>query len=86
MDSGSFVAPVDLPSSVRWPYGGMRDVPLAFNLELPHPKPGENQSEWGYPVTPARSIRPRARACPIETPGIASNNPSIANHAQCIGT
>ncbi len=32
------------------------DVPTAFAPELPNPVPGEDQSEWGYPIT--LQIRP----------------------------
>lgn len=36
---------------IRWPHDGMRDVPTRFEPELPNPVPGEDQGDWGYPIT-----------------------------------
>jgi uncharacterized protein YkwD len=36
---------------VMWPHDEMQSVPLAFVPEIPNPIPGENQAEWGYPIT-----------------------------------
>ena len=36
---------------MKWPHEGQRDVPLAWQPELPNPVPDEDQSGWGYPIT-----------------------------------
>ena len=51
LDCGSFVAPVVGEGHVVWPYDGMKNVPLSFAPELPHPVPGQDESQFGYPVT-----------------------------------
>lgn len=51
LDSGSVVREVEFAWEVAWPPDGMSDVPRRFQPELPNPFPGEDQSEWGYPIT-----------------------------------
>lgn len=51
LDCGSFVAPVLGEGHVVWPYDDMKNVPLSFAPELPNPVPGEDESQFGYPVT-----------------------------------
>ena len=56
LDVGSLVLPTEIDSAILWPFGGMKNVPRSFNPELPNPVPGENQAEWGYPVTLQRYV------------------------------
>jgi hypothetical protein len=51
LDSGSLVAPVEDTRFVTWPHDQSTNVPRRFPGELPNPVPGEDQSQWGYPVT-----------------------------------
>jgi hypothetical protein len=58
LDSGSLVEPwMKDDRFVVWPHDGMRNVPLRFRRELPHPVPGENQNRWGYPITLQGTLR-----------------------------
>lgn len=36
---------------VAWPYDGMPDAPTRFRPEMPNPVPGEDQAQFGYPIT-----------------------------------
>lgn len=36
---------------VAWPPDGASDVPTRFNLELPEPVPGQDHTNFGYPIT-----------------------------------
>lgn len=49
LDCTSVVLPS--PRSVLWPEDGATEVPLRFVPELPNPVPGEDQAEFGYPIT-----------------------------------
>lgn len=51
LDVGTLVLPDKSPYTVVWPCDGMENVPRRFLPELPNPVPGEDQGEWGYPVT-----------------------------------
>jgi hypothetical protein len=51
LDADSLAMPPETETTVVWPPDGRRDVPLRFQPELPNPVPGEDQGEWGYPVT-----------------------------------
>ena len=51
LDSGTLSAPAERECTVVWPASGATEVTLSFAPELPNPVPGEDQSEWGYPVT-----------------------------------
>lgn len=51
MDTGSLLNEYQGPAHVKWPHEGQRDVPLAWQPELPNPVPDEDQSGWGYPIT-----------------------------------
>jgi hypothetical protein len=51
LDCGSMVTTWDGDWAVKWPWDGMKKVPLAFRPELPNPVPGADQSTWGYPIT-----------------------------------
>src|SRR6185503_6961817 len=51
LDAGSLVAPPEESWFVRWPPFNGSGIPRRFPGELPNPVPGEDQSQWGYPVT-----------------------------------
>ncbi len=51
LDSASMVEPTQWPTLVVWPPHRGKDMPRRFAPELPSPKPGEDQSKWGYPIT-----------------------------------
>jgi hypothetical protein len=51
LDAGSIVDTSSRYGWTGWPYDGMKDVPRAFVPELPNPIPGQDQAEFGYPVT-----------------------------------
>jgi hypothetical protein len=51
LDCGTYVAPYEGVAHVLYPHDGMTDVPLSFQAELPHPVPGEDESQFGFPVT-----------------------------------
>jgi len=51
LDSGSLSMNIWYEAEASWPFDGMRNVPTKFQPELPNPLPGEDQSQWGYPVT-----------------------------------
>lgn len=51
LDSGSLVGPSEKVCFVPWPPANSKDMPRRFPGELPNPVPGEDQSQWGYPVT-----------------------------------
>lgn len=64
LDSGSVVCEVEFAWEVAWPPDGMSDVPRRFQPELPNPFPGEDQGEWGYPIT--LQLGPRRNAATPE--------------------
>ena len=51
LDTGSLLNQFQGKAHVCWPHRNQKDVPLRFRPELPNPVPGEDQSEWGYPIT-----------------------------------
>ena len=51
LDTSSLVLQPWRDHWVMWPPEGMKDVPRAWQPELPNPVPGEDQDGWGYPVT-----------------------------------
>lgn len=51
LDCASIVGHSHEDVYVMWPKPDQKAVPLRFAPELPNPVPGEDQSEWGYPVT-----------------------------------
>ncbi len=57
LDASSLASPSDSTWEVHWPKDEARDVPLSFALEIPNPVPGEDESNWGYPITFQRSDR-----------------------------
>ncbi|MBI5851274.1 MAG: CAP domain-containing protein [Planctomycetes bacterium] len=57
LDSGSMVASRQDSWHVAWPPDGMTDVPVRFVPELPNPVPGEDQAQWGYPITLQLGVR-----------------------------
>jgi hypothetical protein len=51
LDTSSLVAPYWETTWITWPPRKAKNIPLTFQPELPNPVPGEDQSEWGYPIT-----------------------------------
>ena len=51
LDAGSLVEADSSARLVSWPPRDMKGVPVAFQPELPSPVPGQDQKQWGYPVT-----------------------------------
>jgi hypothetical protein len=51
LDTNSLVAPYRLDCWVAWPPADEKDIPRRFVPEMPNPVPGEEQAEWGYPIT-----------------------------------
>jgi hypothetical protein len=51
MDAGSVVAELGYPWRAIWPADGTLNVPTSFVAEIPNPFPGQDQSNWGYPIT-----------------------------------
>jgi hypothetical protein len=51
LDAASLCAPPDSVCFVTWPPSGGASMPRRFPGELPNPVPGEDQSQWGCPVT-----------------------------------
>jgi hypothetical protein len=51
LDVKALVAPTTEALRVAWPPAGATSVPRRFRPELPSPSPGEDQTEWGYPIT-----------------------------------
>lgn len=51
LDVGSLVLPTEMDAFIVWPPRNGEDLPRSFVSELPNPVPGEDQSNWGYPIT-----------------------------------
>lgn len=52
LDPGSMCLPSDTTYLMSmWPPVDGHDMPLRFSPEMPNPVPGEDQGQWGYPVT-----------------------------------
>lgn len=51
LDADSLVDPYEKKGLVLWPPDGARNVPTRFELEIPNPVPGEDEKQFGYPVT-----------------------------------
>ena len=59
LDAGSICMPTNTHALFAlWPPPGGTDVPLRFHPEMPNPVPGEDQSQWGYPVTFQHHLQP----------------------------
>lgn len=51
LDASSLVDPNPRPGVVLWPPPDMKNVPTRFQPELPNPVPGQDEKDFGYPVT-----------------------------------
>jgi len=80
LDAGSIVNPDLQRGWIRWPYLGMKDVPLEFAPELPNPVPGADQTAFGYPIT-MQYIGNKTRA---KMRLFAGGSPSAKGEVSCI--
>jgi hypothetical protein len=51
LDADSLVDPFVQEGLVLWPPPDMKGVPTHFEPELPNPVPGQDESQFGYPIT-----------------------------------
>jgi len=51
LDADSLVDPGVQEGLVLWPPPDMKGVPTRFELELPNPVPGQDEKQFGYPIT-----------------------------------
>ena len=59
LDAGSICMPTNTHAHISvWPPPDAADVPLRFHPELPNPVPGEDQGQWGFPVTFQHHLQP----------------------------
>ncbi|HLQ36817.1 MAG TPA: CAP domain-containing protein [Planctomycetota bacterium] len=59
LDAGSMCMPTNSTYLIaQWPAPNQKDVPLHFGPEMPNPVPGEDQGQWGFPVTFQHCLAP----------------------------
>jgi hypothetical protein len=81
LDSDSLVVPDKYEGCVLWPARDLKDVPTRFTPggELPHPVPGVDEREFGYPIT-LQTTRKNVEIELVLTKGPKRDGPVVPGH------
>jgi hypothetical protein len=81
LDAASLVVPDKNVGCVVWPARDMKDVPTRFVAggELPHPVPGVDEREFGYPIT-VQTTQKNGEMELVLCKGAKAGGPPVACH------